>query len=418
MPVPIININTNLTIRGQNMDNISYKKDIFEILGVSSKEDCFTNLLAEAFNESGSEDFRDRFCKNISSDKVKIYNSEDARIYTRSVFKIESNNDNGGRSKVVPDILFVTPSQNAIIIIENKIFSDEGFKQTSAYSSIEFQNELTKQYSINNEQEYKFEYYYMTLLGEAALNDMFTSLKWTDFIINTCTGINFSRPYNILMKDMLTRAEELKDFLDIDIASPYKTFNDYLQLQRRWINTEVVFKKYFFTILENIKAINNINVEFGDAKGRAPQLLLLLYSDKWRENNLDEYKNAESIGRFEHTRNIHLEFTWHVGKDDASFMIHYETFPYHPYKKFKEKYPTIEPIYAKHRNIFKEGMHKEIESSTNWEKANSKCAIAKKSFNNFKNLNIDDFAKEFASAFNEAYILINKLLEKENILRE
>ena len=126
------------------MDNVSNKKDVFEILGISNKEDCFTNLIAETFNESGSREFRNQFCRAISNNKTNIYDSADAKIYTRNVFNVESTNENGGRSKIVPDILFVAPSQNVIVIIENKIFSDEGFKQTLAYSSIEFQNELIK----------------------------------------------------------------------------------------------------------------------------------------------------------------------------------------------------------------------------------------------------------------------------------
>lgn len=395
------------------MDNVSNKKDVFEILGISNKEDCFTNLIAETFNESGSREFRNQFCRAISNNKTNIYDSADAKIYTRNVFNVESTNENGGRSKIVPDILFVAPSQNVIVIIENKIFSDEGFKQTLAYSSIEFQNELIKLYSSNDAHNYKFEFYYMTLLGKKASSDMFSPLKWTDFIIDTCKDIEFVSPYNILISDMVSRATELKYFIDNLLEGNNNTFNDYYMKRSRWINAEVVFKKYFTPILENIKETYNVNYEFGEAKGRVPQLLILLYRDDWRKNSLDDYVIGEPLGRFEHTRNIHLEFTWHVGLNDASFMIHYEPFPYYPNEKFKDKYPNIEQIYAVHRKLFKENMDKLLRDSKHWEKVNYRLAMAKKNFKNFMNLNIDEFTEDFNNAFSEAYSIINDLLEKE-----
>ena len=54
-------------------------KDVFEILGISNKEDCFTNL-TETFNESGSREFRNQFCRAISNNKTNIYDSADEKF--------------------------------------------------------------------------------------------------------------------------------------------------------------------------------------------------------------------------------------------------------------------------------------------------------------------------------------------------
>lgn len=401
------------------MDNIKNtnecKKDIFEILGISSKEDCFTNLLAETFNHSGSQEFRERLCIAISNDSFNVYNSEDAIINTRYVFNVKSSSETGGRSKLVPDMIFTSHSQKVIVIIENKIFSNEGYKQTSAYSSPEFLFELRrilKEHHI--EDDYKIEYYYMTLLGEKPCSYNFKPLKWTDFIIATCKDVIMNEPYNILLNDLLSRAIELKSFVEtpLDIN---KTFMDYCSQRNRWISNKTILEKYFSLMLSTIvfKYDGQVNFLISEYHGRSSQMLILLNKDDWMKNNIEEYKQGDPISRFEHTRNIHVEFTWQVGAKDASIMIHYETNPYYPYDKFREKYPTIEPIYAEHRKAFKDNFNRAIEDSKYWKKANTTLALARSSCKDFVNITYNDFQNWFLDVFDEAYTLINNILKSE-----
>ena len=77
------------------------RKDIFDILGISTREDSFTNLLAEAFNNLKNEEFRQAVCGFLSHDEFYINNEEDCNIRTRCVFNIEKSEKTGRRSKVL-----------------------------------------------------------------------------------------------------------------------------------------------------------------------------------------------------------------------------------------------------------------------------------------------------------------------------
>ncbi|MPW27068.1 hypothetical protein GC105_14895 [Alkalibaculum sp. M08DMB] len=397
----------------QSYNNIS-DKDVFEILGISSKEDYFTNLLAETFNLSGNQEFRDRFCNMLSNDSFKIFNSADCRIHTRSVFYIDNIYGNGNRSKVLPDMILISSSQYKVVVIENKIFSDEGYKQTIAYSSPMLRSELNKLLETDGKNEVQVEFYYMTLLGEKANSENFKPLKWTNFIIKTCSNIIFKSPFDILTKDLLSRANELKDFINAPIDLN-KSFSDYYNQHKRWIEPKTAYMKYFDPIFTDIYSKYNGKVEtfVTKAKGRTPQLLILFSTNDWRRNDLEGYKNGNPIELFENTRNIHLEFTWHVGMADASFMIHYETNPYYSYKKFKQLYPEVEPLYKKHRESFKKDIKQVVTFSRYWKEANTVLALAKTSCKGFMNLPFNDFQKWFFNAFDEAYHMIDKVIESE-----
>jgi len=381
---------------------------------ISSKEDSFTNLLAGAFNERKHQSFRNKFCRALSNDDFIIESSDDCEIYTRYAFNIEKGDDTGNRGKVLPDMLMISPSQKSVIIIENKIFSREGYKQTVAYSSSVFMNELSKFLSEKHDiqDDYKIEYYFMTLLGETASSELFKPLKWTDLIIETIDSNDLIRPYDVLLADLNLRAMELKTFVEAPLTLS-KSFEYYYGHRRRWINSKVVISKYFNPLLEEIETKYNRKVEYyiSKADGRSEQLLILFSAPEWKSNNLNEYKNGDSITQFERTRNIHIEFSWQVGTNNASVLLHYETNPYYPDEKLKKLYPEIEPGYKVHREIFKNNMQGAIESSKYWSKANTKLALAKATCKGFMNLSYGDFKEWFSNAFDDAYGMVNDALK-------
>jgi len=181
--------------------------------------------------------------------------------------------------------------------------------------------------------------------------------------------------------------------------------------RRRYVNEKGEHNLMLNAIV--FKYDGQVNFSVSEYQGRSSQMLIVLNKYDWMKNNIEEYKQGDPIGRFEHTRNIHVEFTWQVGAKDASIMIHYEMNPYYPYDKFKNRFPTIEPIYAEHRNAFKYNFNRAIEDSKYWKTANTTLALARSSCKDFVNITYNDFQNWFFDAFDEAYNLINNILKSE-----
>ena len=313
-------------------------------------------------------------------------------------------------------MLLISESQNKVVILESKIFSEEGYKQTVAYSSeiflIELDAMLKREYNMQGTIEKEF--YYLTLMGENPCSDRFKTLKWTDLIINTTEGKHFISPFNLLMEDLLKRAIELKVFVETPVCGT-KTFNDYYESQGKWIDNKIIVKKYFGTILEELseKYGDSLSYSINNSEGRIPQILVTLTSPNWVRYSLDEYVKETPIGNFQYTRNIHIEFTWQVGSENATIMIHYETYPYYPQEKLKEMFPLIEPVYTEYRNEFKTKINGLINGSQYWKEANTRLALAKINYKNFIGASYSEFSEWFEDVFDEAFTIINSCLESE-----
>lgn len=398
------------------LDKTMDRKDIFDILGISTREDSFTNLIAEAFNNVKHEEFRNAVCNFLSHDEFCIINEEDCNIRTRCVFNIEKGKSTGDRSKILPDMLLISKSQNKVVILESKIFSEEGYKQTAAYSSeiflVELDAMLIREYNMQGTIEKEF--YYLTLMGDSPCSERFKTLKWTDLIINTTEGKKFDSPFDLLMKDLLERAMELRTFVETPVSGT-ETFNDYYKLQGKWIDNRIIVKKYFGTILNGLgkKYGESLSYSINKSEGRIPQILVTLMSPNWVRYNLDEYIKDTPIGEFQYTRNIHIEFTWQVGAENASIMIHYETYPYYSQEKLKEMFPLIEPVYKKYRNEFKTKITSLINDSQYWKVANTRLALAKITYKNFIGASYMEFSEWFTKVIDEAFVIINSCLASE-----
>jgi PD-(D/E)XK nuclease superfamily len=97
--------------------------NLFQVLGIQSREDCVSNAMAYAFN--ASEKFRRSFLDLICGKRGADY--AEARAHTRISAGIQG----------VPDIVLVCQSgrETELIIIENKLRAEEGNDQTERYAS-------------------------------------------------------------------------------------------------------------------------------------------------------------------------------------------------------------------------------------------------------------------------------------------
>lgn len=101
------------------------KPDVLEILGISSREDSFTNIMEYLFNSSAR--FKLEFCKKF----LNIKDSDDLSDITllnRRSYKSKIN------QRIIPDMILYSHKLNRISIIEVKVHSGQGKNQLERYS--------------------------------------------------------------------------------------------------------------------------------------------------------------------------------------------------------------------------------------------------------------------------------------------
>jgi len=110
------------------------EENVFRILGIQSREDCVTNALEHAINQS--EEFRRGFLKHICEREPDAY--KDYEAHTRV-----STGEPG-----VPDLVLVCKAKDKaeLIVVENKLKADEGTDQTERYGSEECINALRQRF--------------------------------------------------------------------------------------------------------------------------------------------------------------------------------------------------------------------------------------------------------------------------------
>jgi hypothetical protein len=387
--------------------------DVFEILGISSREDSYTDLIKNAFNDSNHMEFRRKVLTYFGQDESV---ADTAVIKTRESFSIDLSKGSG-RKKIMPDMILSLPEQKVLLLIENKIFSSEGHQQTRDYASEEAAERIKNTYGCKN-----IEYYYMTLLGEDAEDKMFKPISWANFVVNTVKGCNFNRSYELLMNDLVKRANHLNEFNMVNLNEERLSIENLTEVHEGlWIDRKAIFYKWINTLNDKLNEIFPDIVPFiTKAKGRSEQYLTVYNNKKWENNNLtDSREKSKSI--IAKTRNVHIEANWNYGK---AFMlyIHYESNPYLSQSEFEKQYPGIYSKFKEKRNQFKTLLHKTIDDSPKckFSKANYKLTLAKydvlhgieESGIRIEKVSYPQFEKAMMEAFAEAYTLIENTLAR------
>lgn len=176
------------------------EEHIFDILGIGNREDSYTDLIAYSFTTSSS--FRENVL-NI----LEMPDYDDWFSLTRLPVAIKSNI---GRKKDVPDLLLISKKGNKIVLIENKVHSNEGWAQTERYASDEFKESLIH-YLHRNEllesQTPDIKFFYLTLDGDKPSSTEFNILKYSD--IANCIPSNLGNSKrDILLQELKERIDE------------------------------------------------------------------------------------------------------------------------------------------------------------------------------------------------------------------
>jgi len=293
------------------------KKDVFDILGISNREDSYTNLIKHAFNHSC--EFKENFCRIFAG-----YHSSDFRLVVRS--PQVSTHDK--LKKAIPDLLLISKEMNEIILIENKIFSQEGFNQTERYSTKEFVESLKRKYQMSNAKVDQF--YYMTLDGTIPYSNQFKAIKWVDMILSSTKNVQFTDDrLKLLMNDLIERLIHYENFKNLDDNMP---FIQYLNSCEKWVNNSQAFKLLFKDVFEKLAAMYSVNATISNFNANSNQMLIVFNHEKWNRLWMEKKKMINATDEYALTmskcRNIHIEMNWTKTREIISLYIHYETNPY------------------------------------------------------------------------------------------
>jgi hypothetical protein len=352
---------------------------IFEILGIRSREDSYTDLIAYAFNNNF--EFKKNFLLHILEENQP--SDWEKPIVRPSVFIKKSS-----RTKDMPDLILINKKIPKVILIENKIFSDEGWEQTKHYASHEFKQALVEYLKKNNmllnDDQIQFVYYFLTLEGKKAAAEKFRPLSYCR-ILEILNDIKFGNSkLDILLQELKERLEEYYQW-----PCPVETDNvfSYLNKTKRLVNQYRTFQILMKTLLADKKEFEKWGgITSNRGCGYIP--LYLFYKPSWVGR---EY-SKETDG-FE-CYHIHFELQWNTRWNELTLYLHYET---NPYMTKAEYYKVIDEQfkirYRTRREEFVSFLKEHMNRINNWQICKNKWLMVAKYrfkeddviFLNFKN---------------------------------
>lgn len=184
----------NISTKVEKKEELDANKNLFCILGVQDFEIRHSNFLAWMFRDN-----KQFFYEFLTNKKILDLSKEKAKNICNSCDVIrEYNEDTFGRSI---DIVIDCPNEKFVIVIENKIYSDEGENQLSDYYLF---IEQSKRFS-----GYTKKYIYLTLNGD---------VPYSEEDRKHYVSVSYNSILDILTKiDCYKKNKKYKDYKDIII---------------------------------------------------------------------------------------------------------------------------------------------------------------------------------------------------------
>jgi hypothetical protein len=341
-------------------------KDIFEILGINSREDSYTDLLGYAFSKSAQ--FKSNFCLEFAG-----YVSDDFSLKIRNAHDYINLSS---KRKEVPDMILISKLHNEIILIENKIFSVEGDMQTIRYSEKSFVEAVKNRLKMSSAKFDKF--YYLTLDGSQSVSGNFISKRWSSVILNCTRNVEFEdQRLKILMNDLATRVNHYEQSKNSDLNI---SFLEYFKYCEKWVSPVKAFRNMSIETFDKIEKNYPVKVHFSDNTSNGRQLLILFNNESWNLLNINAIlkeipaANDLELIEFAKCRNIHIEVNWSENSKRITQFIHYETNPYISYKKLDAISPKFALAFNKNKDRFRDEILKNIPNG--WKKNSKSKYIA------------------------------------------
>lgn len=318
--------------------------NIIKLLGIEYKEDIISNLIVGLINES--KVFRNSFLRNIV--KIECIQNINVKAHTRVATSLG-----------IPDIVVSVEGKNTstLVVIENKLKAEEGVNQTLRYSDEKCITELLANNRIfnNNNRHIETKFIFLTLIPEQIpTGNSFENITYKDILEKINIEIEYST-LNRIYKDFLIIMNEFYSGLEVNENDKL------LECLNLNVDSEKIFIK-FKNIIKGIKDIEGINVsDVGKIVGSGRvNFYTKIYKDSWLGEDTANLVDAN----YKVTKNsydIHIEPSFDVFNNKITLPLHYETRPYIPKNKLREKTNTEDyEEYINKRNLIKVLVHKKI----------------------------------------------------------
>jgi hypothetical protein len=371
-------------------------QDVFDILSISTREDSYTSLIGNAFL------LQKEFRKNL----LCILGEVDASDWDIRIRCSISVNSLENIRKDIPDLVLFSHAVNKVIIIENKIFSGEGYKQTERYASTEFKNDIANYLNFSTQPCFKF--FYLTLDRSAPLSKDFIPISYFDEILSCLQNIQFSNnTIDILLNDFRNR---LLEYCNWPKPQENEAVLTYFKKTGKLVDCMRTFTIVMDEVFKNI-GIGELDYKIGVTANRGSGFipLAVIYKNSWNGKDVDKYKPAYNGINGRDCYNVHFEFQWDTNGDYLTLYLHYETNPYKTQKELSqinELNGSFISEYNNKRDIFYQKFKENVEDS--WIASKTVLRIAYYPFD--KNITFDSLKSRINKLVDKAVPLIDEIL--------
>ena len=359
---------------------------IFDILGIGGREDSYTDLIAYSFETL--PEFKKNILKILS-----VLDYGDWIVKTRLPVAIKSNT---GRKKDVPDMLLISKNGSSIVLIENKIFSGEGWEQTRRYASQEFKSSLIQYLNKNgliDSHEPHMGFFYLTLDREKPASSIFNSLNYLSILECIPDNLGNSKR-DILLHELKERVVEYDNWKPPENDD---VIIDYLNRAKRLVKPH----KAFHTMVEHMDINESFNKDYFITGNRGSSYIP---AGQWYKNPQWRGTNCQNVNDGHTCFEINIDFQWDVKYDSFDLFLEYTTCPYQTRKELEKYDETFLNDYRQRRDLFFE--HVNNSDIGKWVMKKTPLRIAK--FNFDKNITFGELKQNIIDLTSTATEIIDE----------
>ena len=320
--------------------------DIFDILGIATKEDSYTDLIAYAFQCNA--DFLARFVRAVAPEWSEIPDGGWQCFVRRSV-ETKGLDSTGVHwpKKLCPDLTLVLPEHGKVLLIENQIHASAGEHQTKLYLRAEFHQKLISHYKERIQNKWpcqpQVKCVYLSLDGREQLKG-FVNVRHADIVkwIETTLPVNnLGRLLEEYRRRVLEHATWSESRLD---SVPLQ---DYF-IPRKLITEEQLFLRLLDAVEAGMisRSFSRVNQMVGGNTGAGISWFRGWAKRDWTGGDFETKASGKDAYRLQYT------LIWKGPNSQRRLELHLEYHCDMAKPRFKDKPKAFQDEYLKRRDIF------------------------------------------------------------------
>lgn len=292
--------------------------DIFECMGIETKEDRFTDFIKTLF-ENDKEFKKALLNMLVEKSEQKLNKIEDYDDYTITIRQSFKSKDG---KKIVPDII-ISERETEVALIEVKLFSDEGYEQIKRYNDY-----------FNDKENHKVAIFFLSFDKNSKLSDKAILLSWQeDFlkILEVNNHSNNTTAIGYLKTSLKARLGKYRDAIkEIDKYKKTLELKHFFEDNGFFISRNKI--NYMINNVIKIKEEYRTN-SFVLSSQQGTYVTDITKIDGWEAElqKEDEYSICNNY-------NFFVRIEWRNNDENIKAYIHWETCPYITQNKLSDDY--------------------------------------------------------------------------------